>query len=107
MGRAGQLIPSARLLSNLICGVIQRWRACACRHVTACPKPTHFPFQRPSDGPTVARSPNGWASDLQSEGRELDPRPRRGCVTTLGEQLFEPMCLDAHSLCCYYTESLN
>jgi len=37
----------------------------------------------------------------------LDPRPRRDCVTTLGEQLFAPMCLDAHSLCCYYTESLN
>ena len=37
---------------------------------------------------------NGRASDLRSRGREFDPRPGRGCVTTLGK-LFTPNCLDA------------
>jgi len=36
---------------------------------------------------------NGRASDLRSRGREFDPRPGRGCVTTLGK-LFAPNCLD-------------
>ena len=34
---------------------------------------------------------NGRASDLRSRGREFEPRPGRGCVTTLGK-LFTPMC---------------
>ena len=31
--------------------------------------------------------------------QEFDPRPGRGCVTTLGK-LFIPTCLDADSLRC-------
>jgi len=37
---------------------------------------------------------NGRASDLRSRGREFDPRPGHGCVTTLGK-LFIPNCLDS------------
>ena len=44
-----------------------------------------------------------WTSDWRPRGREFDPRPRRGCVTTLGK-LFTPTCLDADSLrYCYGT----
>jgi len=46
-----------------------------------------------------------WASDLRSRGREFRPRPRRGCVTTLGK-LFTPICLHADSLRCHM-ESLD
>ena len=48
---------------------------------------------------------NGSASDLRSRGRKFDPRPVRGCVTTLGK-LFTPNCLDADSLR-YHMESIN
>ena len=48
---------------------------------------------------------NGRASDMRSRGREFDPRPVRGCVTTLGK-LFTPNCLDADSLR-YHMESIN
>ena len=42
---------------------------------------------------------NGWRGGAMVRRRtyEFDPRPRRGCVTTLGK-LFTPMCLDADSL---------
>jgi len=45
------------------------------------------------------------ASDLRSVGREFDPRPGRGCVTTLGK-VFTPNCLDTDTLL-WYIESLN
>ena len=34
---------------------------------------------------------------MRSRGREFDPRPGRGCVTTLGK-LFTPNCLDADTV---------
>ena len=40
---------------------------------------------------------NGRGSDLRSRGREFDPRPRRGCILTLGK-LFAPNCLDGDTL---------
>jgi len=52
----------------------------------------------------VAWWQSGSMSDLRSRGREFDPRPARGYVTTLGKS-FTPMCLDADSLR-YYMESL-
>jgi len=49
---------------------------------------------------------SGRASDLRSRGREFDPRPGRGCVTTLGK-LFTPNCLDADTLLVYRVVKLG